>query len=250
MSSTIDNLVTVIIPSSVIPSHPSTEIIDQTIDSVRHHLPTSKIILTLDGLRDEQQDRADAYNEYKRAILWRANQDGNIDPYVFEGLNHQTNMLKAVIDDVTTPYMLYMEQDAPLRVDRTIDWLKIIDKMDNGYYYTVRFHHEEVIPQEHEYLMQGRAKDDFIKTTQWSQRPHISSVFYYKDVVVPTLPEQTFIEDEFYGVVANDCIKTQGWYKHRLAIYHPKGGIQRSLHTDGRAGGRKYTSDDIAWGLV
>lgn len=250
MSNTIDDLITVVIPTSVIPSHPKMDIIDQTLHSIRHHLPKAKIILQIDGLRDEQLDRADDYNLYKRKLLFNANQDGNMRPYVFEGLNHQTDMLKATIEDIKTPYLYYMEQDAPLRIDRKIDWQAIVDKLNDGTYYTIRFSHEEVIPKDHNYLMIGEPIDGFLRTKQWSQRPHISSTFYYKDVVVPTLPPKTFIEDEYYSKVQTDCATKQGWYKHRLAIYHPKKGIQRSLHTDGRAGGRKFTSDDIAWGLV
>lgn len=251
MSNIIDDLITVVIPSSVIKSHPNTDIIDETMASIRTHLPTAKIILQLDGLREEQQDQIKAYNEYKQKILWHSLRvDQNILPFVFTELHHQTDMLKATIDYIKTPYLLYVEQDAPLRADRKIEWQRIIDKLADGTFYTVRFIHEEVIPKEHNYLMIGEAQDSFLKTMQWSQRPHLSSTFYYKDVVIPSLPEKTFIEDDYYGKVNTDCKLPQGWYKHRLAIYYPNGGIQRSYHTDGRAGGRKYTSDDIVWGLV
>lgn len=250
MSNTIDEQITVVIPTSVIPSHPDMTIIDQTLHSVRHHLPKATIILQIDGLRDEQLDRADDYNLYKRKLLFRANQDGNMRPYIFNELNHQTDMLRATIEDIKTPYLLYVEQDAPLRIDRKIDWQAILDKLNDGTYYTVRFHHEEVIPKEHNYLMIGEPTGDFLKTKQWSQRPHLSSTFYYKDVVIPTLPPKTFIEDQYYSIVMTGCETEQGWYKHRLAIYHPDGGIQRSLHTDGRAGTRKFTGDDEAWGLI
>jgi hypothetical protein len=35
---------------------------------------------------------------------------------------------------------------------------------------------------------------------------------------------------------------------HKLWIYHPEGNIKRSYHLDGREGGRKFTTDDDAWG--
>jgi hypothetical protein len=64
-------------------------------------------------------------------------------------------------------------------------------------------------------------------------------------VVLPACDEKTFIEDKFHGVVQDD-----GWDKHKLWIYHPEGSIKRSYHLDGRAGTRKFTSDDDAWGYT
>lgn len=239
--------ITVIIPTSVLPSHPSTEIIDETIAGIRAHLPDAEIIMQIDGLRDEQSDRQDAYDLYKTRVLWKCLHEWkNVTPVVFDGLHHQTDMLRATIDLVKTPLLLYVEGDAPLTPDRPIDWQLCIDKILSGEANTVRFHHENVIPLEHEDLMLGPVEDDFRKTYQWSQRPHLSSTVYYKDTVIPTLPDTTFIEDSFHGVVANDWFQSGmlGWYKHRLWIYHPHNGIQRSYTTDGRSGGLKFTSDD------
>jgi hypothetical protein len=244
--------ITVIIPTSVLPSHPSTRIIDETIRNVRLHLPDSEIILQMDGIRDEQKDREVDYSTYKNKIMWKCLHEWkNVLPVVFDELHHQTDMLKETIDLVRTPLILYVEGDAPLTPDRAIDWQKCIDFILDGHANTIRFHHENVIPKEHEGLMIGSIDDGFIKTVQWSQRPHLSSVLYYKEVVIPTLQPKTFIEDTFHGVVANDWNDHGkiGWNKHRLWIYHPNKGIQRSYTTDGREGGRKYTSDDEAWGL-
>lgn len=245
--------ITIIIPTSVLPSHPSTRIIDETIRNVRLHLPESEIILQIDGLREEQSERKDAYNEYKNKVLWKCLHEWkNVLPVVFENLHHQTDMLKETIDLVKTPLILYVEGDAPLVPNREIDWVKCVNFIKDGHANTIRFHHEDVIPEEHNHLMIDKVRDGFLKTTQWSQRPHLSSKLYYQEVLIPTLPSKTFIEDTFHGVVVNDYNdhKGIGWNKHRLWIYHPKGGIKRSYTTDGREGGRKYTSDDEAWGLV
>jgi hypothetical protein len=88
-------------------------------------------------------------------------------------------------------------------------------------------------------------EDGFMKTTQWSQRPHLSTVNYYKNVVLPFSDEKTFIEDRFHGKVQDD-----GWDAHKLWIYHPEGNIKRSYHLDGRQGTKKFTSDDEAWGIT
>jgi hypothetical protein len=44
--------ITVVLVTSVIPSHPETYIVEETIKSIRHHLPDSEIILQIDGLRE------------------------------------------------------------------------------------------------------------------------------------------------------------------------------------------------------
>lgn len=246
--------ITVVIVTSVLPSHPDTRIVDETISTIRHHLPDAEIIMQIDGLREEQLDRKADYDEYKNRILWKClHEYKNILPVVFDEFSHQSNMMRQTIDMIHTPLMLYVEGDAPLTPDMFIDWDKCIDFILTGEANTIRFHHEAVIPREHDNLMLG-VKDDFMRTVQFSQRPHLSTVLYYKDTVLPTLPHKSFIEDTFHGQVMNDWndYGRVGWNKHRLWIYYPNGGdnIKRSYTTDGRAGGRKYTSDDEAWGLI
>jgi len=240
--------ITVVIPTSVLPSHPSTEIIDITITSIRHHLPKAEIILQIDGLRAEQQDRADDYNEYKTQVLWKCLHEWeNVTPFIFDEHSHQTDMMRATIDEIKTPLMLYVEADCPLVTDLPIDWDKCKQFIFDGKANTVRFHFEGVIPKEHDGLMLGE-KDGFMKTYQWSQRPHLSTVLYYKDTILPTLKEKFFIEDTFHGTCMNDWYDNGmlGWFKHRLWIYYPGHGknIKRSYTLDGRDGGLKYTSDD------
>lgn len=241
------NEITVVIPTSVLPSHPSLAIIEETLASVRHHLPDSEIILQIDGLRDEQADRKKDYDEYKTQILWNClHKYKNVLPIVFDEHSHQSNMMRETIDLIRTPLMLYVEGDAPLVTDLEIDWAKCVEFIMSGEANTIRFHHEGVIPKEHDNLMLG-VKDGFMRTVQWSQRPHLSTVLYYKESVLPTVREKYFIEDTYHGTVMNDWVDYGriGWNKHRLWIYYPDpDNIKRSYHTDGREGGLKFTSDD------
>jgi hypothetical protein len=111
---------------------------------------------------------------------------------------------------------------------------------------TIRFHFEATIPEPHQYLMLG-AEDGFMKTIQWSQRPHLSTVPYYKDTVLKNVPSRTFIEDTFHSYV-----QSNDWEHNKVWIYYPNNGenIKRSYHLDGRDGTRKFTSDDDAWGYT
>ena len=239
-----DNI-TIVVVTSILPSHPDTLILDETISSIRSHFPENEIILQIDGLREERLERKDAYDEFKNRILWKClHQWKNVLPIIFDEHSHQTNMMKETIDLVQTAAMIYVEGDAPLTPDIEIDWQKCLDMLEYEKANTIRFHFEASIPVEHEHLMFG-LEDGFMKTTQWSQRPHLSLTKYYREVVLPACDEKTFIEDKFHGVVQDD-----GWDKHKLWIYHPEGNIKRSYHLDGRAGTRKFTSDDDAWGYT
>ena len=241
--------VTIIMATSVLPSHPDTRIIDETVAAIRKHFPENEIIMQIDGLREEQQDRKKDYDEYKNRVLWKCMHEWkNVLPVVFRNHEHQTNMMLDTINIIKTPILLYVEGDAPLTSDN-IDWQKCLDMFEYDKANTIRFHFEQQIPKEHSHLMFG-LEDGFMKTSQWSQRPHLSRVTYYKDEVLQKAWKGTFIEDGFHGIVIEDCKihGDLGWSKHKLWIYHPEGGIRRSYHLDGREGTRKFTSDDLVWG--
>ena len=98
----------------------------------------------------------------------------------------------------------------------------------------------------------------FLQTYQWSQRPHLSTVEYYREYVLKEIPDQMFIEDWIHGAVHEAYIvpwkkygSRDGWNIHKLWIYYPsKTNSKRSYHTDGRQGLRKFTGDDESWGLT
>jgi hypothetical protein len=245
--------VTIILATSVIPGHPSTEMIDETINSIRHHFPNNEIIMQIDGLRREQLHRKQDYDEYKNRILWKClHEYKNVLPIIFDKHSHQSTMLKQTINLINTTCLLYVEGDAPLTPDVEIDWDKCLDMIEYGKANTIRFHFESSIPEPHNHLMFG-LEDGFMKTSQWSQRPHLSTVEYYRKVILPEVEDFAFIEDTTHGRIQDDIspygiFSEDGWNKHKLWIYHPEGNIKRSYHLDGRQGTRKYTSDDLIWG--
>jgi len=236
--------ITVVIPTSPIRSHPSTDIIDQCIKDIRMQLPNSEIIIMIDGVREEQDYLKDQYNEYTSKVMWKCLHEwNNVMPMHFSSHMHQSGMMLKTIDEIKTPLLLYVEHDTPLVPDRKIDWQKCIKFIEDGQANTIRFHFENVIPEAHKDLILNK-QDDFVKTIQWSQRPHLSSVVYYRDQVMSHFPKtaRTMIEDKYHGVVMNDFYADgiHGWNKHKLWIYHPKNGIQRSYNLDGRGDEPKY----------
>ena len=234
--------VTVVVPSSPIPRHPDTAILEETIDSVRFHFPDAEIILTFDGLSADTVHRHHDYQEYIRRALWRARAWGAVCPFVFTEHQHQSLMMKRVIGEIRTPQVLYVEHDAPL-VCEPIPWGPIQSILSSGEANLIRFHHEAVIPEPHDHMMHG-VRDfgegmTMMRTSQWSQRPHLATAAFYGRLMDSYFPwtDRIFIEDRMHGIVdeAYRIYGMPGWEQFRLYIYAPEGNnIKRSYHTDGR----------------
>lgn len=225
----------VIIPVSPIPSHPDTAILEETIKSVRVHT-SAPILVTIDGVREEQKHMEENYREFIRRFLWKCNFEyKDVLPILFSKHSHQSGMMKEVLKNLSLPYLLYVEQDTPLTPDREIPLEELKMKLND--YDVIRFHFEAFVPEPHRHLMIGSPQDNLQKTSQWSQRPHLASTEYYRRIMSDNFSEEsnTFIEDRMHSI----C-QVQPWEKNRLAIYHPDGDIKRSYHLDGRAGAEKY----------
>jgi hypothetical protein len=243
-------VITAVVPVSPIKSHPDTAILTETMDSIRSCLPDAEIILTFDGVRPENEFCRKDYDEFTRRALWLADHKyGNVLPIIFNQHEHQTGMMRQALWDITTPLLMYVEQDTPLVTDEPIDWESILHMLMSGASNVVRLHHEAVIPSDHEHLMHG-SDSGFIRTSQWSQRPHIALVAYYRRIMDNhfTQNARCFIEDKMHGVLdeAYRVDGLPGWNQHRVHIYDPgNGNIKRSYHTDGRAGEPKYDDTQV-----
>lgn len=244
--------ITVVMPVSPIPSHPTINILTETIETVRRHLPDAEIILTFDGVRPEQADRRADYEESIRRTLWHADHDPlwrPVNPWIWDEHVHQVGMLRGLLHEVKTDLLLFVEQDAPLVTDEPIDWQACIDLIMSGEADVVRFHHEGVVPDAHAHMMHG-LEGQFLRTSQFSARPHLASTAYYRRILNDhfSLYANCFLEDVLHGVCSEAVIINGmgGWRKHKLWIFHPDtGNIKRSYTTDGRAGGPKYDTSQI-----
>lgn len=236
----INYAMTIIIPTSPIPSHPSTEIIDQTIKSIRHHTAMD-IIITIDGVRPEQEHMRNDYIEYIRKLLWKCNFEyENVMPILFDKHVHQSGMMKKALEYIKTPLLLYVEHDTPLVTDMEIDWEDVCSTILQGKANVVRFHYEAQIPSEHEYLMlHDKDMPRYTATRQWSQRPHVAKTEFYRDVMKYFSENANcFIEDRLY----TECERGD-WETWRVCIYTPDGNIKRSLNLDGRGDDIKYDKE-------
>jgi len=252
MSERIDDKITVLIPTSPIPSHPDTYKIDQVIASIRHHLPESEIIIMCDGPRAEVMHRRTQYEEYKQRILWKAHHDPawkNITVKVFEesgvGHKHQSGIVRETLPMVKTPLVFFNEHDAPLTED-PIDFGNMARLLETGDARIIRLYYFPALIPEHSHLMHGNFAFEgqrYVRTTQYSGWPHLTTTANMADLLAHHTPwpgKETMLETAFYGTVTNSP-----WDRYRVVIYAPDGSMQRFSHTNGRGEGAER--DGVDW---
>ena len=226
--------ITVVIPTSPVPCHPSTEIIEEVIHSIRRQLPDAPIIIACDGVRPELEHRREQYKEYVLQLA-HIKDAGQLVCYIFEQHMHQAGLLKAVIDDIKTPLLFFCEHDTPID-DKPIDWEAIESLLLDGDANTVRLYWHETIHPEHVHLMRKPFLYhgvEFVPTTQWSSWPHISRVDFYKRILIEHFAtnDKVMVETTMYSPVL-----TFPWEHYRTVIYTPwsHGGSVRFHHLNAR----------------
>lgn len=233
------NAITVLIPTSPIPDHPSTAHIVETVNSIRQYpeLATAEIIISCDGVRPEQADLRPRYLEYIRDLLWLAHHEWtNVLVVVHEEHLHQVEMCRRALDIVRTEAILYVEHDTPMC--DPVPWAGLVAALDE--LDVIRLYHETAIPHEHGYLHKGQIEvggHRFERTVQWSQRPHLARAAWYADMLAANFSAEarTFVEDKMHSVAQSP--RWQG----RIGIYLPEGdSIRRSRHTDARGSQEKF----------
>lgn len=236
----VDDLVTVLVPTSPIPSHPSLDIITETVASIRGRLPSAEILVMADGVAEHHRHRAADYAEYLRRLLWTANHEwANVTVFLHDAHTHQVGMTRRALDEVRTPLVLFVEHDTPLVGD--VDWAGCARAVLSGATNLIRFHHEASVLEPHEHLMVDSVPRDvegvpLLRTVQWSQRPHLASAGVYRTWLDARWWQDGdgMIEDRMHGVVENDWLQHRDPGRFRLTMYAPEGDIKRSTHLDGR----------------
>lgn len=229
--------ITVIIPVSPMPSHPSGEVLDEVLANVRERLPDSEIILMFDGVGPTLMHLKAQYEEYKTAMLWKINNElQNVVPLVFDAHSHQSLMTKKALELVRTPLILWSEQDTPLHNE--IPMAELAEIVKTGYANSIRFSHEATVLPDHVDLFLDTTPiqilgQPLLRTKQWSGRPHLATTDFYRTIAEKYWDnEPRFIEHIMYGHVV------EGDYEEfRLHLYAPDGTYVRSKHLDGRRRG-------------
>ena len=234
--------------------------IENTIKSIRFHLPESPIIIMADGVRPNVEFRRAQYENYlqRLADLLASMKYGNVCMPMFNTYTQQAQMMRRVLNAdcdprvstlIETPYVLFCEHDGELvsttnpRIhkqetlpeDCQIAWQDICDLLASGGANIVRFYAWDEVYSGHAHLMQGQmiqSTSRFIKTTQYSQWPHIARTDFYKKMLHDHFrpDEIRMIEIGMYGPVG-----AAPWEQYRVVIYAPEGNMRRFYHRNGRA---------------
>jgi len=222
-----DEAITVIIPTSPIAVHPSTEIIDETIQQLDKHL-RAKVFLLFDGVHPEEQYLTERYEGYKRNLDWLA-WHPRFKQFHFPLWLHQSGMLQSVLDKVKTPLVFWSECDIPLRTE-SIDWQGIVDTLLEGKIGGIRFELTGDPPKKNE--VRGSIVTHGIPltlSTQFVNWPQVLRLDYLKAFLEPFGNSKTYLEcTEFDDRVA------RLWDRWQYGIYGPEGEIRRCYHTNGR----------------
>ncbi len=225
--------ISVMIPVSVLPSHPNTHILDWVIGSVRSHLFDAPIYLMFDGVRDEQIDRKPDYEEFKRRLRtpqWC----GPIHKVEFDTFHHQAAMLRETLKRVTTPLMFFLESDWILTGN--IPWDAMATTILERKADVIRLHQEQTLSAAHECMFLDTVEINGLllrkQMCYWSQ-PNLGYTDWWRDQLAKrfTADCRIMVEDRMYGV----CQHPDTWgTPDKVFMYTPAGGFKRVSHQDGR----------------
>jgi hypothetical protein len=249
----IDQEVTVVIPTSPIPSHPDTSVIEKVIQSIRFHLPTAMIIVMADGVRPSVEHRREQYTEYlaKLTHIVGSMKYGNVMMPIFDKPTQQAEMLHRMIDaQITTPLTMFVEHDTYMVTDWNpsdadgitrpenlqYDWEAIAGALTSRTLNMVRFYAWEKIWHEHTSLMCGEfnySTAHFVKTRQYSQWPNIGRTDFYKKILTRHFSRNQL---KMIETVMASPVVSAAWEEFKVAIYCPQPNARRFYHLDARVG--------------
>lgn len=233
--------ITTLIPTSPIPSHPSTAILDETISNIRKYTD-GKIIIMMDGVPELLSHRREDYDKYTGNVLNKATKGeyGDCECKIFISHTHQSEMTRVVLKEmVTTPLIMFIEHDcSPIG---EIPFEQICNMVEHSSIINyIRFNIFHKILDEHQYLMLNPSPIEIdgvrlVRTIQFSARPNIAKANWYRDILFTYFRgSREMIEDRMHSIVI-EKYKELGYDSFGLAIYTPDTETQlRSYHSDGR----------------
>lgn len=231
--------ITVLIPTSPIPSHPSTAYIDEAYRSVRAQLPDVPVVIAADGYHEGACSRED-YEEYLQRIEFGA-------PYRTTVVRapewlHEANLTRLALPYVETDLVLFVEHDYALVGD--IPWPELSAAIRSDVARMIRLSMEPAVPEPWRYLY--LEPDDpvlvegvpLLRTVQWSTRPYLADTDWLERIHETYVGDgaRHFVETVLHAVLYNEYRERgeAGWRAWRLWTYAPAGDMTRFLHLDGR----------------
>lgn len=221
--------ITVVIATSPVPSCPLTMFINEAYTSIRWHLPDVPALILMDGVREEQQCWAGAYDEYKQRL--RNKKWHNTEFVEFSTYHHEAGMLRAVFDKIQTPLVLYLQHDSEISLV-PIDWPGIVAALVDDEVSSIRFKSSDTEfegPEWDRGQIVTKSGVPLMKTIQFNNFPAIVvRLDVYRDIFKYFTRAQCHIDE------ARPVIEQDNWNKYRFAIYNPDGSKTRCCHNNAR----------------
>lgn len=208
---TIRNLqdkLSVIISASPSPTHPSTHLILETLESLKYlDLPKGiKTILAHDGLRHESRELLDNYEKYLKDLANIIHDQEALHLHLNKEWTHLNGVLREAVDQISTKYVLVLQHDLPFM--KRIDLANLIEFMEkNSEIKHVRFSKSkepylwDVDPRYRKnYFLRHHFSNDGVemvltKTLGWTDNNYLCTKEYFEKVIFPiTRKEKIFPE--------------------------------------------------------
>lgn len=221
---------TIIVTASVIPSHPSTELIEETLTSLTYlGFKDAPIILAHDHSTDPR------YEAYMRKVAAISSRRVNMQIVQRRDRGGLAGNVREAMQYVLTPFVMIVQHDLPFV--RPINIKNVIQDMQkNAQLKHVRFNKRRNIK------LGFDAKNDlfgkeltcqhytYTRTPAWSDNNHICRTAYYVEQVLPRTADLRPIESSMHQLVNDEAAHDIfGTY-----LLGPNNELPYIKHTDGR----------------
>jgi len=227
-------------------SHPSTQIIEETIESVRNFTGLNKahFILSHDGIPNSLVHLKSQYEEYLSNLEIKFNRDPQVTILRAQKHLHLSGNISQALRIVKSKYVLLVQHDLPfirkIEIDHCLLALEKYPEIKH-----LRFNKEENFPYEFDCMPPNRRKSytqhnlelnknsiSVIKTLGWSDNNHLCNKDYYEKVVFQIVKNRKIAPEHALNKVSNVFTgRLLGNY-----IYGAVGDPAAIKHLDGRQG--------------
>src|SRR5262249_33720626 len=207
---------TVVVQTSLIPSHPDTAMLERSLASLKLLGVPPRLLFLFDGLRGGSDEDERCYRWYRRLVRARfAGEYFEAEQAVGSG-----GCLRRALDRVTTPYLLYWEHDWEL--NRPIDTHGILRALrDDPGVRSVRLNQRVTLeaPGDLELLQRpSEAAAPLVATPCWSANPHFARTETYRSLVRPACLDGQPLEVPLFTEAL------RAYHRHGLPRQHAQWG--------------------------
>ena len=241
--SNVSDSVTILIPSSQVPSHPSIGLVQRAITSIRQvlALPTAPVVVCCDGQPVDKDP--DPYAEYKQRLK-AYGQSHDVQVVELDEHRGLPGVIQLGFEHVHTPLALVFQHD--VEVIQQVNVAGICDALLNP---ELQINHVRLNNHRNrEYKADSVLKEfehpdlrvPLLRTIAWSDMPHFTTTLYYRTQVIPRIrPTRSSrgVENQLGPLIQAD-VKQNGFDaahpNHGTFVYGRRGDEPVIRHLDGR----------------